>query len=642
MSMPFLPQAFEQRKPSGKAGFMPSSVNKKALPLNLKQNEARRIINLIKEEDGTMRVRGGLTKTIMDATSGLTITHGAKLNDTESIYGYNNGTNSYVKIWNGSTLSEVYSVATPNYTISSVYTDTTNDINGVRYGKYYIIGNGDERPYMITILIDAGFMVFTTDPTGHVGETITGVTSGETATIKAEVTGFTYIYVEDISGDFTAGEVCDLSGGGRITLSSSGTNSRAIRMGLGTADSNTPRAFYFLIHRSNASASARLITANLRENSGNVQYSETHDDDTQIPFLIGWTPTLATAASNLFTSGELAFQSGNINSLVTQRNIIVIGGDNGAMTFSLDSQQSAFSELHSTIHYQQDNFGMNKGALAIDQYGIFYANETGVFNAIFSGNDKQETNIIDILGKAENDKFDFTNVKFLYDPTEVKLYIFLTRSSSPYGLVFDLKTKEFQEIDGSKWHFADVWRDQKEFYGVADDSLTLYKLFDGNDDDGDDITSRLLMKQESFGELERLGNVTRSYIAGYFTPDTELTIKYHWWNRGNVLQTSDDLTITTTNTATDANDLEIETLFKTPRIRKVRNARRYQIELTATSDAYYKFNTISTEEEIGNEPIGEIATNDDNFAFPSLRITDTNEVRVLSDGNARVTGDSQT
>lgn len=151
-------------------------MNQRALPQFLKPENALLIKNYFIDAPGKLRKRKGLLQ-LFTRSGAQGITMVEKYNDDHYIIGYD-------------TKLEVYSISGDTTTTIKTFT-TGGTFSGNRYGDYFFVTNNTERLGKVTrnLAYDALVKNFTS------GQTVTGGTSGATATVLQDIRAYTPAYL---------------------------------------------------------------------------------------------------------------------------------------------------------------------------------------------------------------------------------------------------------------------------------------------------------------------------------------------------------------------------------------------------------------------------------------------------------------
>lgn len=486
------------RKNKKMISFGPTEGEQKGIASELlKSNEALTIKNYLISNKGKLIKRKGL-ETVASVATNSPITLLEKYCDNFYIFGYDN---------------KVAVLDLGNETITNIKTDfTTSDpFSGVRYGDYFFVCNGGDKIGRITRTLDYDGQ--TGDFT--VGNKVTGGTSGATAIVLEDSdSGSTgTLTLGEISGDFEDDEA--LTDSGSASAYVNGTLSWAY-----TEVSSAPKAKVLYTF------GGRLFAGNTETDPTEVRYSAV-DDGTNPPFT-SW--TAGTGASD---PGKVKFRSAGavraIGSLGEQVVVLYDEGKAGFRIVIIDSGGSLVQD--NPVDFERIDFGGARGATITPQ-GIFYANEAGVWQMVSGGSDEPNSakeRLVSIpLG--DMDSYDFEDADIIYNEKLSSVLITCRENSSANNkvLVYNLNFDAWSEIMG--WNLSRFLSDGVDVYAGNSGSVKIHKLFSGNSDDNEDISTELV--QEIFSEDPTIQKtLLREYIKGYLSPSTKLELSFDVYDR---------------------------------------------------------------------------------------------------------------
>ncbi len=193
--------------------------------------------------------------------------------------------------------------------------------------------------------------------------------------------------------------------------------------------------------------------------------------------------------------------AGALRSIGVQGELIVPIHDEGKYGFHIEVLDVGTSGLNQNakIDFENLDFGGAKGAISC-KYGIFYANEYGVFRMMArTAQDLNESAPTNILGKKYLESLDFSDCSIAYMPIEEMLLISCRKNSAKnnHVLVLDFRSGGISEIVG--WDIARFELVGNTLYGVSSKSAKIYELFSGFADDGQNIWCKFESGDETFG-----------------------------------------------------------------------------------------------------------------------------------------------
>ena len=279
----------------------------------------------------------------------------------------------------------------------------------------------------------------------------------------------------------------------------------------------------------------RLFIGNLISDQSAVVYSAA-DDGSNPPFTNWTVGTLATDPGKLYYRSAGAVRA--IESLGTH---VVVFSENGKWGFRIITIDSAgtLSKVDDTS-IQRIDTGGSRGALGIPQ-GLFYINEGGLWQLLAVGSDDLPTSTQEqltsvLLGTKYFEDIDLTNADIVYSQKFNSLFITVADDSTKNNkvIVYNLDYQAFSEFSG--WNINGFLNDNDTIYGISANSPTVYELFKGDDDDGNDIETSY--RQEiSVGGLNRRKQLNGVYTHGYLSPSTSINVKFDIYDREGKLVT---------------------------------------------------------------------------------------------------------
>lgn len=451
-----------------------------------------------------------------------------KYNSTYDIIGY--GTT--IAYWNRTT-NEIIEAKT-NFT-------TSGSFDGEKYGSYFVLvnGNGGNKVGYLDGTLDLDYGSLT--GTFQVGETVTGGISGATATITVD-TG-SVLTLNNFTKNFSSGEV--ITGG---TSGATATTSSILKNGFTEySDSNAPKGEVLRI------IDARCFVGNTNTSTSQIKWSA-QDDGTGVPFST-WTADTYTSGIPKPTSANSTINrvAGDLNSIGNIGSQIIALYDDGKAGFSINILDIGTEGLSQNVQidFQKIDFGGEKGAISTT-YGIFYVNEHGLFVMTGGqGNYISESQITQVFSEEELKLYDFTTASMLYMPIDELLYISCRRDSlvNNIVLVYELSEKALAKVGDMT--IGQLKRDGVYIYGTDSIEGKIYKLFDGNDNDGADIFVKYESQEIDFGDDTLVKDLKTLYVSGLLHSESAIKIyidkcnhNYQWEDDAVILTWTPDTFIT--------------------------------------------------------------------------------------------------
>ena len=420
----------------------------------------------------------GATGTTGTVSIGITTSMLEKSRNDILAIGFHDGTDSYV----GS-----YTISSDVIAIKKQFAADITPIEGAGYGEYFYSSNGAEKVGVFHA--SAQFLNYDAETTPFTtGQVLTGGTSSATGKMVATIDNGTAgtVLIQPLTGTFQDNEtITDPLGG-------SATSDGVIYDWYTLVDA--PKAKHLGLY-SRMGRGTHLVTANNDSGSGEFVESRVigsgeYTDPLTIPFL-DWTESSPPDDGDTFTS--VFNEGGEINSIVSHHNKIYVFADNATGVFHLERSDVATvgtSQIAITDSAEQD-FGGFIGAVSTP-FGVFYANENGVFLLSISSGNKQEVELSNILGsegiealtfqhKKHRRGFDFADCDIQWDGKD-KVFVTLKRDAVPannFLLVYDIKKGNWVNITG--WGIKRMTRvtddlEHNNLYGITSNGLEIWKL----------------------------------------------------------------------------------------------------------------------------------------------------------------------
>jgi len=276
----------------------------------------------------------------------------------------------------------------------------------------------------------------------------------------------------------------------------------------------------------------RMYAFNLSTDETAVRYSEV--DNASNPPFDAWTQT--TAAD---TGGTVNYRNaGTARSVVQVGPYTAVFSDDGFYSFVIKTFDSAGTTKKTEViqNYTED-YGGARGAIETN-VGIFYTNEAGLWQMVDVGltdtpMSRQQILTSELLGGDYFEDIDQSSTDLVYDANQKCIFVTVAKESEFNNLVigFKLDLKAFFEIKG--WNINRFAKIGQVIYGASSIKTTVYKLFDGYDDDGSDIGTELY-QEIPLGTLFHKHSLLGVYAGGFLSPSTELTISFDIYDKDGV------------------------------------------------------------------------------------------------------------
>ncbi len=414
----------------------------------------------------------------------------------------------------------VYDRTTDTSTVITTYSSDFATYSGDRYGDYFFVTDGRQEIGRVsrTLAYDGQTVNFT------VGDTVTGGTSGATAIILQDAdSGATgTLTLGSINGVFVDNETLTDSSGG--TAVANGAVSWAFNTVAGSPICKVLRVI-----------GNRLFAGALSDNQAGVWYSQA-DSGANPPFAT-WTPGTGQA-----DAGQIFFRNaGEVYDIKEYgQNIILVLSEFGKWAFYISVIDSGGTlKKVDEVVLQKVDFGGRNGIMT--DRGFFYVNKAGLWNLVSLGQpnipfSKQEMEETQLLGNNYFQDVDFSNASIAYDPTRKLILVACAKDSATNNriLVYNVEFKAITFFTG--WNisrFADI---NGEIYAGSAQSTKLYKIFEGNSDDGAEIWTEFY-QEVRLGELATRQMLKEFYIQGFLSSSSNIEVSFDIYNKdGNFVQ----------------------------------------------------------------------------------------------------------
>lgn len=514
LSLKSLPKVNTIAQPLAKGG-----INYSELPQFMDSKYCLEMVNYWIKADPGLDKREGFTELFNVAgTDGIVMLE--KYTDDLYMIGYKNTV-------------AVYRISTD--TVTNIKTNFVYDglFSGQKYGDYFFVASPLDPIGRISQTLDYD------GQTGNftAGKIVTGTTSGATAIILSDADGGATgtLTLGSISGTFINNEpITDTATGAAVVD--------------GTLDF-TYTALTAPIARVIKASGARLYAGT---SSGEVFYSEV-DTGANPPFS-NW--TVATTATS---AGVISYRNaGSINSIEPLGTLIIVFADDGKWAFHTETIDSSgvLTKVDVTDMFRND-LGGGRGAKAT-KAGLAYVNTQGLWliTAIGQSNipfSDQEYVTTPLLGTSYFDNFDYSNSDIIYLPQKQTLLLTGAKDSDNNNIILTYHTgfKAVGKFTGM--NINRFMESNGTFYGTATNSNTVYKLFDGYSDNGNDIWT--YYKQEIHtGGLVDLQEMIGQYAHGFLSQSTQIQIAFDIYDWQGILVRDKLKLLWTTSNSTGLGD----------------------------------------------------------------------------------------
>ncbi len=389
---------------------------------------------------------------------------------------------------------------------------TTDKFDGVRYGKFFIGGNKGEKPYVFFpegkfLDIDGGGIEFV------VGEVVTDGGTGATATVHAEEGNSTSgtLVLKNVVGTFTNNNAITGDIAGTATID--GAPYDAFQL------TNAVKADIFHV------AASRLYMNNV-DNIGQIVWSAV-DDGTGIPFNDTYVTSGTSAPAADAPFHAIDRRRGDVAAISSQETAtnevrIFVTFDDGKVGFRISQIDVAgtITQL-TTVDFEKTDFGGSGKVAQAPDGSIAYANEFGAWLWTPNGEDREITNLIDDDDKIN---WDFSNADVIYSPKQQAfLWTFIDNATSNNTVLMQF-VKTGARAFRVGWNISRLMLVQDNLYGGDSKSAKVFKLFDGESDDGNDIAT--LVEMEYNLDLNTLYDMFNFGILGKLSNDSVINVYF--------------------------------------------------------------------------------------------------------------------
>lgn len=424
----------------------------------------------------------------------------------------------------------IVSLTTGSISIGDILTNTTNSVTGTVVSAGYLTAttmvvtiNGFTGSWVSGNNLSGGSLVGASINKVQlltVGQKITGQTSGATAMVL-EITG------NDSSGTVVLGDINGTPQNGEIFTDKNGEqviSTSAVSFQIAEiVDSPVCGGL--------KSIGPRIYAFRLSTDSTSVKFSAV-DDGTNPPFT-NWTETTASD-----TAGHVNYRNaGPVRSVVQLGQFTVVFSDKGFYAFYIstitDQADGTLKKTEIIQNYTED-YGGARGAIETP-LGVFYLNEAGLWQmvavgATYTPMSQQQILTSTLLGSAYFKNVNQSEVDLIHDVNQKCIFVTCAKDSASNNLVigYKLDLKAFFEF--KNWNISRFAKSGNDIYGASSIKTTVYKLFEGYDDDGLDIGTEYY-QEIPLNTLFNLHSLNGIYAGGFLSPSSELRIRFDTYSR---------------------------------------------------------------------------------------------------------------
>ena len=425
--------------------------------------------------------------------------------------------------WTGEYYAIAYGTTTgfwhpPTDTVTTIKTDhaSSDPFTGDPYANLFYIGNGGEKVGKLTMTLayDNQSANFT------VGKTITGGTSGATATIVADndagATGT--LTLRDVVGVFEDDEEITDDNGTPGTADVNGVLSGAY-----TELSNAPYAKVIRVGRKEIYAGNILGTS---IDPSSVWVSQV-DSGSGIPDT--WTEGVDLGDPYRVRWGG----AGGVTDIQIKDKLIVVLHENGRHGYQLVFEADGSGGIDQRVEdlFFNNDYGGYRGAKST-KYGIIYTNPHGVYLMRGGQGDIiDEVNLMDGYSKEEIEKYDFSDSDIEFLPTQDLAIITARKESATNNAVlfYNMRYNQLSERTGCTFSRLTLTADKQSLYATDATEGKLYHFLNGFDDAGKDIYVEM-GKSEAFGDVKTAKMAEELLIHATMGQESTVQIALDVWD----------------------------------------------------------------------------------------------------------------
>ena len=406
-------------------------------------------------------------------------------------------------------------------TINTIKSDFTKNLTGgVRYGNsVYSCNSKFGEDIYVTTLPTLLYKTQTVD--FEVGLTITGGTSGATATIVSDSDGGATgtLTLDNIKGVFVNDEALTDSSTGVAVVNGTMTytNTAAISAGAGTVPKCEALSVY----------DKSLVAVNTNNNESELLLSKQNT-------FTDWDTTatdVGDAYSIIYSFAGKANSSANFQSTSsgTQSygNVLVGFFADGYAGFERGSRTIGGTVVqYFPTAFEKLNDGGEQNALSTP-LGIFFANENGIF-LLLANTNGQRVELTEKIKRSRKANFNFTDVDFAWSSFDNRLYVTLGENATTNNLILWFDTRNVKNVVWGEipYPVSRIFTKGKKVYGSASTSPRVLDMFDENqlDDEGGAIDTEYKQPVNT-GSLSSIKDFVQIDVGGDISPGAPYTVK---------------------------------------------------------------------------------------------------------------------
>lgn len=552
-----------RRAPSG-------GLNEQADPLNLKPNEAEKIINMLVSADGVAKTRLG-SLTIFETDSGENSTSCVDFGTNEVIFHTTDGTDGFVYRYNRETDT--------GEKIKTISGGTSKmSFNEFAGGDFMICWNSNA--YFGVVHKTAKWQVMTgVSGTFNGGETVSW-TGGSGVIVKK--VGTTKLLL-NITGANPTGTMTGAASGATGTASGDPYDYETVS---GTAIPQNIVASALLT----TGARTRLMGLS---SSGILYWSKFYlfaASPYELPFL-DWT----VGDMNSTDGGDFDLsQYGAGKSIATKDSNIYCTFSRGVVALSHSYENIVDLSIQQKVEIVfEEKSSAAYLVKVIPTLGILFARDTGISLLTITDFGKKEYDFTYNFGEEKISELNFENADILFDG---KSLVLISCSEGESGrnnsfFAYDTQKKAFFEFDGLT--ISSLCRIGNDIYGTDSFSGNLKKLFSGNTDDNSEIKWKIRFAKEDFGGRNEVKKNVNVWLEGNFQYPTNLEMVVDVWGKKGEERLSDKTLTYSTAGKTEAiiplvgaphllysDDKKTSVILQTKM--RIRNFTKFQAEVIGT------------------------------------------------------------
>lgn len=495
-------------RPSARASvrreYMPRTIQKKQLQTLLTPEEAVVIEGYVQDRDGVL-------KTAKQAVEELLIS-GETMHNIESIdewiyFAYDDGTDSYIKRYDGSTTETI-----------KTYSSDISTITLHAFDKYLFAANDSKIGVHHVDYQLAQFSSYTGSGFFTMGQSVTGQTSGNNIIPRQYfLSGATGIFTYSVgTGELSSGETFD-DGSGKSAQYDGSVDFYEIS---GSPDNVSIFTFYEAYE-----GGAEFLAA---LSDGRAMWSKANDDITKIPFM-DWTqtdpPTPASAYERVYKKG------GTHQTLTAVGSDLFLGALKASILFRIQNLVVGSATQQDNVTTHQSGVGATC-SFAVDNM-LFYVSGKEWWKAevLEGGLQIDRKPLTQVIDNDRKEDFTFDDAFHFYDRDNSIVYLVFRNKSAKnnYMLGYDMYSGDIKEHPHT--YLNDVIEHDGQLWGVGSLTTNLVRVFGGYENNGKKVRTRFLSKKVTNDKPRRTLHIDHLNIDGKLDGLIEVVINLYTWDK---------------------------------------------------------------------------------------------------------------